>query len=703
MKAKSNESQIYSHQSAQGSIAIKALGISLILFASPTQAVTFTVTNLNDSGAGSLRQAILDANTATATDDEIVFDTGLSGILLTTGGFSISGNLIINGPGANVLTISGNNTRRIFTVNQGITSTISNLTIKNGGLYNNQGTLTVNNSTISDSRLIDGGGISNYDGTLTINNCLIANNSVSDDGGGIYNYGGNKTVTINNSSIVNNTASSNGGAIYNSADLGTINVINSTLDGNSAGSGGGIYIYGGTMTVKASTLSGNSSTRSGGGIYNYLGLVNVLNSTLSNNSYTGTYNGYGGAGIYTNSTLFVLSSTLSNNSAGFGEGGGIFIERGGVSIGNSILAGNRAFKGSDVSRYSGTFTSQGNNLFGENGASGLLGASPIASDIILANPIGMAIGPLTNNGGPTLTHLPIAGSPAINAGNNLLIPAGTSTDQRGSPRISGGKVDIGSVEIVAQPGDYNPLHSDFNADGKDDLAGLTSANGVYYSVNLSAWTPISGQLSKLIAADFNGDGYADLAGLASNGGIYYSTNLRTWATVPGILNKLVAGDFNGDGKADLAGLTSNGLIYYSTNLSTWNYIPGLLSQLRVGDINGDGRDDLLGLASNNTIWYTVNLASWNNPPGILSQIVLGDFNNDGKADLAGLSNNNIFYTTNFSSWNYIPGQLNQLVATDLNDDGRVDLAGIAGNGTIWYTTNLRSWTNMPGILNTLAD
>ena len=101
----------------------------IIFFSASAHAVTFTVTNLNDSGIGSLRQAILDANNATATDDTIVFQAGLNGLLLTAGGMTITGNLTIEGPGDSV-TINGNNAARIFTVNAGATVTLSKLKLR---------------------------------------------------------------------------------------------------------------------------------------------------------------------------------------------------------------------------------------------------------------------------------------------------------------------------------------------------------------------------------------------------------------------------------------------------------------------------------------------------------------------------------------------------------------------------------------------
>ncbi len=428
---------------------LSILLILLTITSLPAGAATFSVTNLDDSGAGSLRQAILDANNA-AGDDTIVFQAGLGGILLTSGRFTITGNLTLNGPGMG-LTLNGNNAARIFTVNSGVTATLSALKLQNGGIAND-GTLTLNNSTIQSSIWArrPGAAISNS-GTLTVNNCTLSGNSTTNDwGGGIYNSDSGR-ITVNNSTLSGNSAQSGGGI----SNLGALTVNNCTLSGNSAtGAGGGIQIVGSsaTVTVTNTTLSGNSAQNGGGGIYLYSGgVLAIRNSTLSGNSVLSSY--YGGGGIHIwDGSVTVLDSTLSGNTASSSQGGGIYLYGGVLSAGNTLVAGNASLTGKEIYN-DGTFTSLGHNLFGENGSSGLVDANPIASDIILAGAIATAIGPLANNGGRTQTHLLVPGSPAINAGYNALIPVGVTTDQRGTgyDRIVSGTVDIGAVEGFTPP------------------------------------------------------------------------------------------------------------------------------------------------------------------------------------------------------------------------------------------------------------
>jgi hypothetical protein len=210
---------------------------------------TFTVTNLGDSGDGSLRQAILDANSpAYPGADVINFAPGLHGTIALSGDpLSITDDLTIEGLGADAITVSGTLTSQVFEI-AGVTASISGLTIADGfgyiggGIYNT-GTLTLSNTTLSGNYAnyfwgYDGfgGGIYNA-GTLTVSNSTLSGNEAGVHtsnsggvGGGIYNAG---TLTLSNSTLSDNYASGGCGGIYNE-DGGTATVGNTIVAGNSS-------------------------------------------------------------------------------------------------------------------------------------------------------------------------------------------------------------------------------------------------------------------------------------------------------------------------------------------------------------------------------------------------------------------------------------------------------------------------------------
>lgn len=369
------------------------------------------VTSNADSGPGSLRQAILDACDASTITFSSLFNTAQT--ITLTSQLVIDKNLTITGPGANLLTISGNNVVRVLSIATGnLNVTLNNLSVANGnstagaGIFNDSaGTLSIVNSTILSNSVTNGGvgkggGINNNStGTVNITNSTVSNNSAlgtimgttaSANGGGIAN-GPLGTVHITNSILSGNSANADpsigsantrlgaGGGIYNS---GTMSIANSTLSNNSgtstrndslcfcSGLGGAIY-NGGTIDVINSTLSSNSvngagaNGTQGGGVYNQNGgTFNVTTSTFSGNSALATQHGQTalGGGLYNGGTLTITSSTVANNSAtgisGGACGGGVS-SSGGLNITKTTIAGNSAGGGTGGSG-GGVCTGQSN-------------------------------------------------------------------------------------------------------------------------------------------------------------------------------------------------------------------------------------------------------------------------------------------------------------------------------------------------------
>ena len=442
------------------------------------------VTNTNDSGEGSLRQAILNAN-ATAGEDTITFagvfsDATPDIINLTSGQLTITDDVRILGAGTSNLTISGNDDFRVFEIGgSGTNATINGLKLANANdvfgaiLVNSNTTLNLNNSNVSNS-IGSVGGIFNR-GSLNLTNTTVSDNTGLSVSGGIYNSG---SLSLNNSNISNNEtfikdAPSYGGGIFN---IGTLEITNSILSNNeafprgvsgnapeSSTYGGSIY-NSGIAKVTNSTIFG-SSAEFGGGIYNS-GSLSLTNTTVSSNIANG------GGGISNSGKLTLSNSTITDNAASrgysawnsFTGGGGIVNETNGtVIVANTIIAGNYVdypYVSEDVnSDVIGKFTDSGNNLIGNRtGSTGFTTSTLIGTS---DNPIDPKLGPLQNNGGTTLTYALLKDSPAINAGNNALVPKGITTDGRstGFDRIFNGIVDTGAYEATTVLLNQSPVNT----------------------------------------------------------------------------------------------------------------------------------------------------------------------------------------------------------------------------------------------------
>lgn len=393
-----------------------------------------------------------------------------AGGILNEGFLSLTDSIVENNEVSGASNSVGGGIGNLGVLNlDGVTVRGNTATINGGGLYNSGGAITIVDSVFMDNAADgDGGGLSIFNGSLTFTGGAITNNTAGFDGGGLSLE--NAPITLTDVSVTGNTAGDDGGGL-NVFGLGNLQVRSSTISDNTATDyGGGVHstnaVFGlldstvsnnstglrgggldndnGTTEIINSLFSGNSAGTDGGGINNFNGTLGLSNSTLSGNTATRS-----GGGIFNpaSSTATLVNATITANAAGFGGGvdtGGLFRPA------NTLIAKNTAdASGNDVL---GALTTLGNNLLGQiNGSSGLIPG--LSGDLAGSAefPFDPLLGPLTDNGGPTLSHALLEGSPAIDAGN---IDGAARFDQTGGRRNRDGNfdgrldVDIGAVEYL---------------------------------------------------------------------------------------------------------------------------------------------------------------------------------------------------------------------------------------------------------------
>lgn len=330
------------------------------------------------------------------------FNSEAVGDLKLTSPLTVDQRIVINGAGPQRTIIDGNpggnQISGAFSIATGRSARIAHLTIRGG------------------NSLFGGGGISNR-GTLSVIDAVIEHNR-GGSGGGIEN-------------------------------LGDLTLIASTIRFNVADTGGGVDVFG-TTRIRDSTLHGNSA-RYGGGIYNNNARLYVVNSTISNNvSYVD------GGGIFSRIAAFLYNTSVIGNDADHdrnedgGNGGGVYVDAGSrMVVVHSLIAGNTQRDAPIDDDCHGALETYGRNLFGE--VANCAFPNTTTWGTVLLN----TIGPLQDNGGPTLTHALLPNSQAINGSSDpfgCVDEDGTplTTDQRGAPRVVGPHCDAGAFEFGAR-------------------------------------------------------------------------------------------------------------------------------------------------------------------------------------------------------------------------------------------------------------
>ena len=493
-----------------GALFACALLAGMLATAAPSMAAGPSVTNLADSGPGSLRQALADA----APGDTITF--GINGTIRLASELVVDKGVTISGPGAANLTISGAGATRVFRAAASGVS-IAGVTITEGRADNGGGVSVTSSGSLALSQCVvsgsatgaggpintGGGGLYNA-GTLTVTDCIITQNqaALALGGGGLANTG---TATLTRVTLTSNSANDGvgGGGIYN---LGALTLSQSTVSGNQASGavgGGGIFSAGG-LQADGLTLSGNTSSGlyGGGGLVNWAKPANIA-ATLTRSLVQGNTasQGHGGgilnvgADVAAGAQLTIATSAIIDNTAPDGAGiANVGLEGAtSLSVSNSTIGANTASAGAGgianvalngptnagltsvtVAHNNGTtaglvtggmraVTRLRNTLLAANtplNALALDGGALVSDGHNLSSdPLGSLSGPgdlpntdpqlapLANYGGPTPTYALRRGSPAIDAGDNA---GAAATDQRGSPRIVDGNGDgTATIDIGA--------------------------------------------------------------------------------------------------------------------------------------------------------------------------------------------------------------------------------------------------------------
>ncbi len=497
MSKQLSKSRVAGRIAAGGSLLVGTAGVGMFLapHAGATGS-TFTVTNTNDSGAGSLRQALIDANN-NAGADTVVFDAAVSGTITLASELAVTDSVIIQGPGSANLSVSRATEQIFYLYQAGVSKdvSISGLTLTGGAIAIHSWStnlvlddVVASGSTVETAIILASNG-SSLDQSLTIRNSVITGANETNDGAGIRVESGfgQHAVSIENTQITNNTSTGNtgglrveaassvvvsnslikgnsssrqGGGAFFGSEVGDVQIISTTVDGNySGGWGGGLYLNNATVEILNSTISNNTASDGGGGVEfdDSQTVASISNTTITGN----TANLGGGVAMEAMASLTINQSTITENTSTStgSDGGGILLYSQGsgsmtLTLSGTIVSGNTSVNSAnadiDVKDGGATIIDADHSLLGDGTVDSVV--TLVGSGNLRSNAPGL--GALADNGGLTKTMALLTGSPAIDAGPNPVATfTGNGFDQRATPylRVYGGQVDIGAFEWQPTP------------------------------------------------------------------------------------------------------------------------------------------------------------------------------------------------------------------------------------------------------------